>query len=67
MTTRVWKKPYTQLVIKQIRRCGHIVRKEPAGYVATTREGKEIFRAMNGHNGYLVRYDDEYIKHAAEQ
>ena len=57
MTTRMWTKKETQAVLKDLRTM-YQVTKIPSGYVATDDQGSEVFRAMTGYSGYLIRYDD---------
>lgn len=55
---RVWDKKYTQDVLKKLRESGYIVTKLEGGYEATMSDGNKelVFKAMNGHRGYLVRF-----------
>jgi len=60
--TRLLSKPTVQDMIKGIRASGLKVNKIDGGYVckAISHENKpiEIFKAMHGNNGYLVRMVD---------
>ena len=54
MFSRILTKKDTQAAIKELRSIGVTVDKIESGYVATY-QGEVIFKAMNGHRGYLVR------------
>jgi hypothetical protein len=53
-------KPNVQKMLSALRKAGITVTKENGGYVGEAigvmGERREIFRAMNGGNGYLVRH-----------
>ena len=53
--TRVLLKPDVQQMLKALRKAGLNVEQVSMGYPATTKNGTEIFRAMNGRRNYLVR------------
>ena len=57
MLSRIWTKTQTQTTIKQLRKSGYIVSKLNSGYECML-DDKIIFKAMNGQNGYLVRYEE---------
>ena len=59
MTTRIWTKPQTQQTLKALRAHGYKVAKLDAGYVAHDLQGLEVFKAMQGMNGYLVKFENE--------
>lgn len=54
--SRVYTKPNVQAMLKALRTSGATVEKLDAGYVAKDPNGHEIFKAMNGSRGYLVRH-----------
>ncbi len=56
MTVRIWTKPQTQAALRALTVAGLAVNKTPGGYIARLSTGKEVFRAMQGTRGYLVRY-----------
>lgn len=58
MTSRVWSKPVTQDIIKQLRNAGLVVDKLSSGYECKI-NGHLVFKAMIGSQGYLVRYDEK--------
>lgn len=59
MTTKIWTKPQTQAAIRALRAAGYKEQKLDAGYVVRTpNPEREVFRAMRGIRGYLVRYQD---------
>jgi hypothetical protein len=61
LTARVWSKPVTQQVIKQLRNAGMTVKKINNGYECHV--GNElIFKAMIGTQGYLVRFNPEMFE-----
>ena len=53
--TKVWTKPVTQNCIMQLRMQGVTVERKNGHYIGAV-DGHEVFRAMNGARGYLVRY-----------
>ncbi len=62
MTTRIYPAPVVQQMLWALRRARLTVKKLSAGYVVTTSEGRECFRAMRGSGGYLVRHDDNLFQ-----
>ena len=48
-------KPNVQKMLSALRKAGITVTKNPGGYIGKVKD-KEIFRAMNGGGGYLVRH-----------
>lgn len=58
MATKLWSKPDTQRCITALRAQGIVVEKLNGGYEAIL-AGKEVFKAMQGTRGYLVRYTDD--------
>lgn len=59
MAVRVWDKRYTQKVIKALKAAGYKVNKIGEGfYKAFTDDGTEVFSAMIGSRGYLIRYKE---------
>ena len=66
MKTIVLSKPETQRLIKNIRSTGLKVEKIPNGYkcqakLKSTGEYDLLFQAMTGRNGYLIRYQEEFL------
>ena len=69
MTTRMWTKPETQSTIKQLRQAGYKVIKRNDMYtivddnddVWKDDKGRELFVAMTGTQGYLVRFSPELM------
>ena len=57
MITKIMTKPDTQKLIRILKNGGVEMQKQMAGYVGTF-EGKEVFRAMNGSRGYLIRIEE---------
>lgn len=65
MTTKLFTKPQTQQVIKDLRSAGYEVTKDKFGkYDCQTDSGKKLFVAMPGSRGYLVRYDSQLLQEA---
>ena len=73
MTTRVWTKKETQRVIKDLRNAGYLILKLNGMYKiyqtddwgeheVWKRDGRSVFTAMPGHQGYLVSYHDALMK-----
>jgi hypothetical protein len=62
-TSRVWTKPQTQNTIKVLRESGLNVVKLNSGYECKVND-QLIFKAMQGHNGYLVRYVNDLFEAA---
>jgi hypothetical protein len=60
MISKVWTKPKTQQVIKALRNAGYTVEKLSAGYECKI-DGEVAFKAMQGRNGYLVRYSTDLL------
>lgn len=58
MISRIWTKRQTQAAIKALRDASLTVDKLNGGYECV-HGGKTVFKAMIGHNGYLVRYEPE--------
>ena len=56
--TRVLDKPTVQKMLKALRKAGLKVEKLDAGYAVTTKQGFEVFKAMNGNRAYLCRFVD---------
>ena len=63
MKTRIWKKKYTQEVIRELRKAGYQVDRLDAGYQCEF-EGNVIFAAMKGSSGYLVRHHPKLFSEA---
>jgi hypothetical protein len=71
MTVQVWKKPFTQSIIKQLRASGYTVEKHPTGSYEIIDEqtgktwmldGKALFRVMpKNTNSYLVAYHPDLL------
>lgn len=61
MTTKLFSKPQTQQVIKNLRRSGYIVEKTPSGIYECKLFNELLFAAMPGTRGYLVRYDPQLL------
>ena len=65
MVARMWTKKETQKTLTGLRRAGYNVVKDEQGfYKAFDLDGGEIFAAMPGTRGYLVRYDSELFADA---
>lgn len=60
MVTKVFSKPQTQQVIKDMRSAGYTVDKLDGGYECKL-YGNLIFKAMIGNRGYLIRYDAQLL------
>jgi hypothetical protein len=60
MTSKIWTKKVTQQFIKTLRDAGLTVDKIDSGYQCKLNE-EVIFKAMIGHAGYLVRYEEQVI------
>lgn len=58
MVSKIWSKPVTQKVIKSLRMQGVTVEKINGGYVGKIGT-HEVFKAMQGTMGYLVRYEPD--------
>lgn len=58
MTSRIWTKKQTQATIKSLRAAGYTVLKSDSGYTCEI-DGLQVFCAMIGSHGYLVRYNAE--------
>jgi hypothetical protein len=64
MSIKMWTKPETQDVIKNLRKSGYKVLKGAMGYNIVDEEtnkvwkheGRDLFRALPGTRGYLVSY-----------
>ena len=61
MIARIYTKPQVQSMLKAMRKVkGFTVEKLKSGYKVTYKtvdgEDKLVFKAMNGHNSYLVRH-----------
>ena len=71
MTTRMWNKKETQVVIAQLRAAGYTVAKLGGMYKILDdggevwrRGGRDLFTAMIGTRGYLVSYHDDLLSPA---
>jgi len=56
MTTRMLTKPQTQEILRDLRKSGYKVTKKSSGFYKVYDGDEEVFAAMVGHNGYLIRY-----------
>jgi len=56
--TRIWSKPQTQQVFKQLRAEGLTVNKISNGYEVVNDNNVLFLKAMNGTNSYLIRSVD---------
>jgi len=56
--TRIWTKPQTQQVFKQLRAAGLTVNKINNGYEVVNGNNVLFLKAMNGTNSYLIRSVD---------
>ena len=56
--TRIWSKPQTQQVFKQLRAEGLTVNKINNGYEVINDNNVLFLKAMNGTNSYLIRSVD---------
>jgi fructose-1,6-bisphosphatase/sedoheptulose 1,7-bisphosphatase-like protein len=56
--TRIWSKPQTQQVFKQLRAEGLTVNKINNGYEVVNDNNVLFLKAMNGTNSYLIRSVD---------
>jgi hypothetical protein len=72
MAVKVWKKPFTQGIIKQLRASGYTVVKHSHGSYEIMDEdkiwmldGRTLFRATPHRNRYLVSYHDDLLTEAA--
>lgn len=63
MTTKIWSKRQLQDTLKQLRDMGFPVEKLDAGYRLCDRHGREVFRAMRGRSGYLVRHHPDLFSY----
>ena len=67
MTVKIWTKKETQNLIKQLREFGYDVKKINGLYKiyegdkVWMLDGKPLFTAMVGNNGYLIQYHDSLI------
>ena len=65
MIARMWTKKETQKILTGLRRAGYTVAKDEYGfYRGFDLDGGQIFAAMPGTRGYLVRYDLELFADA---
>lgn len=71
MISRIFSKPQTQAVIKDLRKAGYTVTKDNSGMYECKLDdippfggGELLFAAMPGHRGYLVRYDARLLTEA---
>ena len=64
MTVKVWDKPFTQKILKSLRTAGYTVTKIANGYTATATDGTEVFKAMIGTRGYLIRHEDGLFEYS---
>jgi hypothetical protein len=60
-STRIWSKPETQAVFKDLRAMGLTVTKITGGYEVTNPNNVLILKAMNGKNSYLIRAVDTLL------
>ena len=60
MKSALMKKKDCQALIKKLRQAGYVVDKISGGYECYL-DGDLIFKAMDGRNAYLVRYNTEVI------
>ena len=56
--TRIWSKPQTQQVFKQLRAEGLTVNKINNGYEVVNDNNVLFLKAMNGTNSYIIRSVD---------
>tara|TARA_R110002020_G_scaffold344131_1_gene558434 strand:- start:92 stop:307 length:216 start_codon:yes stop_codon:yes gene_type:complete len=68
MAVKVWKKPFTQGIIKQLRASGYTVVKHSHGSYQIfdgdkiwMLDGRTLFRATPYRNRYLVSYHDDLL------
>lgn len=59
MIAKIWTKPQTQEIVKVLRKAGAPIEKINGGYQLLGRDGALLFKAMIGHNGYLVRHHEK--------
>ena len=59
--TRIWSKPQTQQVFKQLRAEGLTVNKINNGYEVVNDNNVLLLQAMNGNNSYLIRGIDTLL------
>lgn len=57
---RVWTKPQTQEFIKRLRAAGYTVERGNGKYEVNI-DGVNIFRALIGRRGYLIRMDNRLV------
>lgn len=62
---RIWSKPDTQGFIKRLREAGYTVTRDASGRYESTHEGVQIFSALPGSRGYLVKVNDKIVREAA--
>lgn len=62
---KLWKKPETQTFIKMLREKGYEVIKDKSGRYSSTSQGIEVFAALPGARGYLVKIDDSIVQEKA--
>jgi len=64
MSSMIMNKRDTQTLLKNIRNAGYEVTKKVSNLPTTYEvnlDGKNIFRAMIGHRGYLITYAEGFI------
>lgn len=62
MAVKIFSKPQTQQVVKDLRAAGYPVKKISDGhYRLALKNGDTLFEALIGSRGYLVRYDERLL------
>ena len=66
MIARMWTKKETQKTLTGLRRAGYTVAKDGGGFYKAREPvtGEQVFAAMPGTRGYLVRYVSELFADA---
>lgn len=68
MSVHIWNKKDTQMVIRTMRKAGYVIKKINNIYqtldengVPWVVNGKPLFSAMPGNNGYLVNFNQQVL------
>jgi hypothetical protein len=65
MTTRLWTKMQTQQTVKALRQAGYVVNRTNDMYKCEL-DGENVFTAMLGYKGYMVRYNPKLFGEEGE-
>lgn len=60
--TKVLQENHVKAMVSALKKAGIPVKEDEVGYVVTCK-GFEVFRAMKGSTGYIVRHDEELFSH----